>query len=203
MRISRMAVVPTISLLLACGSSKKLPASNDSESLVAADVSKDSGPRASADSTPPEKAPTCPRTGKWARCSVEKRLEQSGFVLRKVVVPGPKRAGFSVTPTTYLLGSAKLEVFLYPDEVSLARDWGRLDTLTASPRGTTPAWEAPPTLIRSANLAALFISDSPTKSDRLALALTAGPPQPGITRSSSHVTLPAVHISPPASKTPR
>jgi len=136
-------------------------------------------------------------------CSVEKRLEQSGFVLRKAALPGPKRAGFSVTPTTYLLGSAKLEVFLYPDEKSLVRDWDGLDTLRASPRGATTAWEAPPTLVRSANLAALFLSDSPEKSDRLALALTAGAPQPGTTRSSSQVLLPAVHISPPASKTPR
>jgi hypothetical protein len=198
-----MAVATIASVVLACGRSTKPSASNDSASLLATDVSEDSAPPASAESTPPKKAPTCPRTGKWALCSVEKRLEQSGFVLRKAVLPGPKRAGFSVTPTTYMLGSARLEVFLYPDEVSLARDWATLDTLTASPRGTTPAWEAPPTLVRSANLAALFISDSPTKSDRLALALTAGAPQPGITRSSSRVSLPAVHISPPPSKAPR
>jgi hypothetical protein len=166
-------------------------------------VSADSAPPASADSTKTAKPPTCPRTGRWALCSVEKRLEQAGFVPRKGIVPGPKRAGFSVTPTTYLLGSAKLEVFLYPDEKSLARDWAGLDTLRASPRGKTTTWEAPPTLIRSANLAALFLSDSPAKSDRLALALTAGPPQPGTTRSSSRVLLPAVHISPPASKKPR
>jgi hypothetical protein len=101
------------------------------------------------------------------------------------------------------VGSAKLEVFVYPDEKSLARDWAGLDSLTASPRGITTTWEAPPTLIRSANLAALFISDSPTKSDRLSLALTAGAPQPGTTRSPSRVLLPAVHISPTASKSPR
>ena len=106
-------------------------------------------------------------------------------------------------PTTYLLGSAKLEVFVYPDDKSLARDWAQLDTLKASPRGTTTTWEAPPTLIRSGNLAALFLSDSPTKSERLALALTAGAPQPGTRRSSSQVLLPAVHISSPASKKPR
>jgi hypothetical protein len=108
-----------------------------------------------------------------------------------------------VTPTTYLLGSAKLEVFVYPDEKSLARDWAALDTLKASPRGTTTVWEAPPTLVRSANLAALFLSPSPEKADRLALAISAGAPQPGITRSSNHVLLPAVHITPPDSKTPR
>jgi hypothetical protein len=193
---------PTVCLLFACGRSPKPSASNDSASLVTNEVS-DSVPPASADSTPAAKRPTCPRTGRWALCSVEKRLEQAGFVPRKAVVPTPKMAGFSVTPTTYLLGSAKLEVFLYPDEKSLAGDWAGLDTLRASPRGTTTAFQVPPTLVRSANLAALFLSDSPAKSDRLALALTAGPPQPGTTRSSSRVLLPAVHISPPASKTPR
>lgn len=203
MRIPLIAVASTVCLLLACGRSNKPSASNDSASLVATAVSADSAPTASGDSTPAAKAPTCPRTGQWALCSVEKRLEQSGFVLRRAVVPGPRRAGFSVTPTTYLLGSAKLEVFVYPDEQSLVRDWAELDTLRASPRGTTTVWEAPPTLVRSANLAALFLSDSPEKSDRLALALTAGAPQPGTTRSSTHVLLPAVHISPPASKTPR
>lgn len=201
MRIYLTTVASTVCLVLGCGRSKKPSASDDSASLVAPAVSVDSAPLASADTTP-AKIPTCPRTGQWALCSVEKRLEQSGFVLRKAVLPGPKRAGFSVTPTTYLLGSAKLEVFVYPDEGSLARDWAGLDTLRASPRGTTTAWEAPPTLIRSANLAALFLSDSPEKSDRLALALTAGAPQPGTTRASSHVLLPAVHISPPPSKTP-
>lgn len=203
MRITVIAVASTVCLLLGCGRSKKPSASKDSASLVATAASADSAPSANADSTPAAKARTCPRTGQWALCSVEKRLEQSGFVLRKAVLAGPKRAGFSVTPTTYLLGSAKLEVFVYPDEKSLARDWAGLDTLRASPRGTTTTWEAPPTLVRSANLAALFLSDSPEKSDRLALALTAGAPQPGTTRSSSQVLLPAVHISPPASKTPR
>jgi len=176
----------------------------DSETLAASTISSgDSAPPPGVDTAPATKRPTCPRTGLWALCSVEKRLEQSGFVLRKAVLPGPKRAGFSVTPTTYLLGSAKLEVFVYPDEKSLLRDWAQLDTLSASPRGTTTTWEAPPTLVRSANLAALFLSPSPEKSDRLALAISAGAPQPGVTRSSSHVLLPAVHITPPDSKTPR
>jgi hypothetical protein len=203
MRISRIVAAPTVCLILACGRSTKPSPSNDSAALVAAAVTGDSAPPASGDSAPAVKPPTCPRTGKWALCSVEKRLEQSGFVLRKAPLSGPKMAGFSVTPTTYLLGSAKLEVFVYPDESSLARDWAGLDTLRASPRGTTATWEAPPTLIRSANLAALFLSDNPAKSERLALALTAGAPQPGTTRSSTHVLLPAVHISPRASKTPR
>jgi hypothetical protein len=108
-----------------------------------------------------------------------------------------------VTPTTYLLGSAKLEVFVYPDAKALAADWENLDTLRASPRGTASASPIPPTLVRSANLAALFFSESPEKADRLALAITAGAPQPGTTRSTSHALLPAVHIAAPATKPPR
>ena len=203
MRNYPLVVISSAALLLACGRSTKPAAANDSTSLVATAVSADTTPSANVDSAPAPKGPTCPRTGLWALCSVEKRLEQSGFVLRKAVLPGPNRPGFSVTPTTYVLGSAKLEVFVYPDEKSLVRDWAELDTLKASPRGAPTTWEAPPTLVRSANLAALFLSESPEKADRLALAITAGAPQPGTTRSSSHVLLPAVHITPPASKTPR
>ena len=196
-----MAVAPAGVLLIACGGSGEQPRASDSTTLVAAG-SFVAAPTVTSDTAPITKTSACPRTGLWALCSVEKRLQQSGFVLRKAVLPGPMRPGFSVTPTTYMLGSAKLEVFVYPDEKSLLRDWAELDTLRASPRGTTSAWEAPPTLVRSANLAALFLSDSPEKAERLALAITAGAPQPGITRSGNHVLLPAVQIMPPASKTP-
>jgi hypothetical protein len=32
--------------------------------------------------------------------------------------------------------------------------------------------------VRSANLAAVFLTDSPVQAERLTLAITAGPPQP-------------------------
>ena len=203
MRICRMAVALSIAVLLGCGGSER-PRSNDSASLVSATVSDDAARLATADSAAASsRSPTCPRTGLWAQCSVEKRLERSGFVPRKIASPGTKHAGFSVAPTTYLLGSAKLEVFIYTDEKALVHDWTELDTLRAAPRGTAPAWAAPPTLVRSANMAALFLSDSPEKSERLALAITAGAPQPGTTRPATHVLLPVVHINPPGSKPPR
>jgi hypothetical protein len=145
-----------------------------------------------------KKKSECPPTGAWALCSVEKRLAQSGFVPRKVAEPGNKRAGFSVAPTTYALGHSTLEVFLYPSANALAQDWARLDTLRAAPRGQTGSWPSPPTLVRSANLAAIFITDSPTQADRLSLALTAGAPQPGSGTSLKKVVLPAVRIAPNA-----
>ena len=90
----------------------------------------------------------------------------------------PRRAGFSVTPAAYTLGHSRLEVFVYPDETALLRDIAGLDTLTASPRGERGAWETVPTFVRSANLAAVFLTDSPVQAERLTLAITAGAPQP-------------------------
>jgi hypothetical protein len=121
---------------------------------------------------------TCPRTGQWAMCSIEKRLIQSGFVLVPVKERPVRRDGFSVLPSAYQLGRSRLEVFLYPNPAAAARDVAGLDTLTGSPRGSRGTWGASPTFVRSANLIAILLTDSQAKADRLSLALTAGAPQP-------------------------
>ena len=121
----------------------------------------------------------CPRTGKWALCNVEKRLTQSGFVVRRVNGEPPHRAGFSVTPAVYTLGRSRLEVFLYPSESALAADVAKMDTITAAPRGAKNPWPFfSPTFVRSANLVAVFLTDNATQAERLTLALSAGAPQP-------------------------
>jgi hypothetical protein len=120
----------------------------------------------------------CPRTGRWALCSLEKRLKQAGFVATRIAGEAPRRAGFSVAPAAYTVGHSRLEVFVYPDEATLARDMAALDTVTASPRGKPGAWESVPTFVRSANLAAVFLTDSPVQAERLTLAIGAGAPQP-------------------------
>ena len=124
-------------------------------------------------------APVCPRTGQWALCSVERRLVQSGFVPRRVEGAPPRRAGFSVLPAVYTLGRSRLEVFIYPSEAALAADVAKIDTLSAAPRGVKNPWPFfSPTFVRSANLAAVFLTDNPTQAERLTLAITAGAPQP-------------------------
>lgn len=120
----------------------------------------------------------CPRTGQWAKCSVEKRLVQSGFVLVPMKGNAPRRSGYSVPPSAYQLGRSHLEVFLYPSATAAARDVAGLDTLTASPRGSRGDWGASPTFVRSVNLIAVLQTDSPAQAERLSLALTAGAPQP-------------------------
>ena len=124
-------------------------------------------------------APVCPRTGQWALCSVERRLVQSGFVIRRVEGAPPRRAGFSVLPAVYTLGRSRLEVFIYPSEATLAADVAKIDTISAAPHGAKNPWPFfSPTFVRSANLAAVFLTDNPTQAERLTLAITAGAPQP-------------------------
>lgn len=127
-----------------------------------------------------KKSDACPRTGLWAQCSVEKRLSQAGFVVRRVPDSVKRRSGFSVKPIAYILGRSRLDVFVYPNADAVARDVGGLDTLTAGPRGAPNQWGlgVHPTFVRSANLLAVFMTDNPTQSERLSLALTAGAPQP-------------------------
>ena len=120
----------------------------------------------------------CPRTGRWAVCSLEKRLEQSGFVLRKEPGDHPPRSGFGVPPIVYALGPARLEVFIYPDGASVSRDIAKMDTTLVAPRGQTNDWEIPPRFVRSGNLAAVFLTRNEQQAERLMLAITAGPPQP-------------------------
>jgi aminoglycoside phosphotransferase (APT) family kinase protein len=127
-------------------------------------------------------ASPCPHTGRWALCSVERRLRQAGFVVRRVEGASPQRAGFSVPPVVYALGRARLEVFIYPDDAAMARDMAKIDTIRASPIGVADAWETTPLLVRSGNLAAVFLTENQRQAERLALALTAGAPQPGSPR---------------------
>lgn len=126
--------------------------------------------------------PGCAHTGLWAVCSVENRIRQAGFVAKRVQGQAPDRPGFSVKPIVYTLGRSHLEVFIYQDEASLARDIVKMDTVRVAPIGTAGSWEIPPLLIRSGNLAAVLLSENPRQAERLSLALTAGAPQSGSPR---------------------
>jgi hypothetical protein len=117
----------------------------------------------------------------WAACSLERRLKQSGFVVKKLD-EAPDRPGFKVKPVVYSLGSSRLEVFIYDDEKKLATDILALDTVTLAPAGSAPVWPSPPPLSRSANLAAVLLTRSQRQAERVMLAITAGPPHPGTPR---------------------
>ena len=172
----RTCLLLVCGLVTACGRDSSRPVDSSAARGLAVETSAASSTGAAGGRQ--KDSSGCPRTGKWALCSVEKRLQQAGFVLRPTDGVAPRRAGFSVVPTAYTLGHARLEVFVYPDESALARDIAGIDTLTASPRGKPSVWETPPTFVRSANLAAVFLTESPVQAERLTLAITAGAPQP-------------------------
>jgi hypothetical protein len=156
-------------LLLGCGRGDEPEPSADTTAAVA--------PQVAASVRPGTAGPDeCPATGEWALCSVEKRLKRSGFVARKVDGESPDRAGFSVRPTVYTLGNGRLEVFIYEDAAAMEKDIAALDTLGVTPPGTASAWPSPPGLIRSANLAVVYMGQSARAAERLMLAITAGAP---------------------------
>jgi hypothetical protein len=123
----------------------------------------------------------CEHNGLWAECSLERRLKQAGFVVKKLD-ERPVRAGFSIKPVVYSLGASRLEVFFYKDETSANKEIALLDTVVVAPKGSQSPWPSTPTLIRSANLAAVLLSQNARQAERVMLAITAGAPQPGSPR---------------------
>ncbi len=156
----------------ACGGNGK----SASDSGVAATAA-EAAPIASSSPVAHDSAAPCPRTGEWAVCSFEKRLEQAGFVLRKAGGEPPRRSGLSVAPQAYTLGRAYLEVFIYADETVMKRDLEKLDTTVVAPRGGKNDWGMSPRFIRSGNLIAVFLTSNEQQAERLTLAVTAGAPQ--------------------------
>jgi hypothetical protein len=80
------------------------------------------------------------------------------------------------------VGHSHLELFIYSDAAAMNRDIVKLDTLRVAPSGVVPVWDGTPVLIRSGNLAAVYVGDDARQSERISLALTAGAPQPGSRR---------------------
>lgn len=125
----------------------------------------------------PDDSAACPKDGRWRACSVVERLERAGLV--PVVRPDTLRVPFLTPPGAgWDVARVRLHVFLY-DDPALARQEGlALDPFTVAPRGQRHAWPAKATLVRSANLVAVLLSDNDRQIERVQLALEAGPPQP-------------------------
>jgi len=72
-----------------------------------------------------------------------------------------------------------MEVFIYPSEAAVSADVAKIDTVFAVPRGAKSPWGmgVMPTFVRSANLAAVLLTDNATQAERFTLAITAGAPQ--------------------------
>jgi hypothetical protein len=118
----------------------------------------------------------CPRTGHWTICLVRDRIDRAGLApFDSVVESGLPALG--PTPTVYRVNKAGLAVYVFPDSVARARAARLLDTVkfVSSELPLTVRTEA--TVIQNDNLLALLFSKNEHQRDRMADALTAGPPQ--------------------------
>jgi hypothetical protein len=175
MRVSKSlaARVAAFLVLAACGKAEETPATDSAAISLTPAPAPASTPVASSSTD------NCPATGQWALCSLEKRLKRSGFVATKLDGESPERPGFSVKPAVYKLGKGRLEVFLYADAAMLEKDLAAMDTLAVVPRGGASTWTSQPAMIRSGNLAAVYMDQNARQAERLVLAITAGAPSGG------------------------
>lgn len=76
------------------------------------------------------------------------------------------------------VGSGELEVYLFADAASREREEARLDRASYASPSASLGMRPLPTLITSSNLLAILHSRNEHLRERVADALTAGPPQP-------------------------
>ena len=116
--------------------------------------------------------------GRWDVAALEKRLDLQGMAPRKQSEP-VRHPFLSVAGTSYLIGNAELQVFIYEDAAAADRDRAKLDTTRVAPRGERVKWPTKPTLIRNNNLAAILLGQNALQIERVQRALMAGlPPAP-------------------------
>jgi len=155
---------------LACDKSAKTPAGDGSDTIVAGGVA---GAADTAGGTRPDTA--CAQAGDWSECNLTARLESSGLAPRRA--QGAIRQPFLSVPGYVLaLGSAELQVYLYPDTLAVRRDFERLDTVRVAPPTMQISWRSTPHLIRSNNVMAILLSNDETQVERVQNAITAGLP---------------------------
>jgi hypothetical protein len=119
----------------------------------------------------------CPATGSWSRCAVVERLERAGLA------PRVDSSGMTEPPLTppgvlVRVGASELELYIYPDAGSREREEATLDRSKYLDYAAPVSMNARPTLIHSANLIAILHSRNDHQRERVADAITAGPPQP-------------------------
>ena len=160
---TRIARIALLLMLAACGGG-----ADAGDASPPAATAQDTGATAAANG--------CPETGRWQRCSVEKRIERAGMVA--TLLPDSARKDFlSVPGLRYELGRGELQVYLYADSAARKRDTDRLDPTRAAPPGQGGGWPTRALLITSDNMAAVLLTVNETLAERVALALGAGLPR--------------------------
>jgi len=160
------ALFIVVALLGACSREKK-PAVDSSTVSTAASAS-----------APQATAGTCQRTGHWGDCQLRARLGQSGLAPRSTSDKVGDLPTLPVKPTTLMLGNAGLAFYLFPDTLTRRRAAATLDTAKFIAQTRPVSMKSETTLIENDNLLVLLFSKNEHQRERVADAVTAGPPQP-------------------------
>lgn len=121
--------------------------------------------------------PPCPATGNWSECAVFERLDRAGLAPR-IDSAGATEPPLSLSGQLLRVGNSQLELYLYADAASRERDQTKLDRTKYADASAPLSMRPLPTLIQSVNLIAILHSRNEHQRERVADAITAGPPQP-------------------------
>ncbi|HEY7235293.1 MAG TPA: hypothetical protein VH539_14165 [Gemmatimonadaceae bacterium] len=167
--LCRLAAV--MSGIVACGSSAQKQAARDTGAAT-----ETSSVPATASATPGKIA--CPANGLWSDCAVFDALDRAGLAPRHDSAAGAITAPpLTQSGTRILIGSAALEVFVYPNAAARQRDEARLDKSRFIEPADEPTLRGEATLIRNVNLLAILHSRNDHQRERVSDALSAGLPQ--------------------------
>ena len=126
----------------------------------------------------PGSGPMCPRTGHWSECTVRIRLDQSGLAPQT----GADKLGdlpkLAPKPITLTIGNAGIAYYLFADTVARRAAAATLDTGRYIVQTRPISMKNETTLIENDNVLLLLFSKNEHQRERVADAITAGPPQP-------------------------
>ena len=106
------------------------------------------------------------------------RLDQSGLAPQSGAEKIGDLPALAVKPTILTLGNAALAYYLYADTAARHAAAMGLDTTRFIPETRPVSMKSETTLIQSDNVLVLLFSKNEHQRERVADAITAGPPQP-------------------------
>lgn len=121
---------------------------------------------------------SCPRTGHWGDCQLRARLESSGLAPQTTTERVGDLPDVGVSPVLMSLGNAGVAAYFFKDTLARRRAAAALDTLKFIPQGKPVGVLREGTVIESDNALVLLFSRNEHQRERVADAVTAGPPQP-------------------------
>ncbi len=127
---------------------------------------------------PRQGTPLCARTGHWGECQLRIRLEQSGLAPLATTEKVGDMPHIASPSVSFRIGAAGMIAYFFADTLARHSAAAALDTSMFIPPSRTVGMHAAATAIESDNMLAVLFSRNEHQRERVADAITAGPPQP-------------------------